>query len=298
MNPELLQLSSVLIDIPRGKQEKFTEHARRGELVLLTKKKAVSRQYYTALATYQQRILRIIAIGQSVRRSILLGHAAASVLGMWTANPNNVIGLSTPSGKHPKKENWPHGCEYRKRTLDPRVIEVVMGIHVTDPLETWLEIAREQGFVGALVAADWLLRNGYTRKHLHTRLQQSGRFVGIKHARKSLECATYGPESPWESYARALLIEAGIIDVRTQFRIGKFEVDLLIADWLVIEIDGDMKYAENATRAIIAERKREKWIRNQGYEILRYSPTDLIREPQRFLREIRAALLRKAAMSA
>ncbi|WIM70426.1 hypothetical protein [Corynebacterium suedekumii] len=65
-----------------------------------------------------------------------------------------------------------------------------------------------------------------------------------------------------------------------------YRVDLLINGWLVVEVDGEMKYrgafGVTPDEAIRRERRREKEIQNLGYVVLRISAADL-RDPAGFL---------------
>ena len=68
-------------------------------------------------------------------------------------------------------------------------------------------------------------------------------------------------------------------------------VDLLIDGWLVIEIDGLVKYDDTtygpAQEALLNEKKRADRIGNAGFPILRFSPSYLERHPDKFIATVR-----------
>ena len=99
-------------------------------------------------------------------------------------------------------------------------------------------------------------------------------------------------QSPYESYARALLICAGLAP-STQAPIGPYLVDLLIGR-VVIEVDGEVKYDDTTYRPLAEtlrrEREREVQIQNSGYVVRRVKPADLLRDPDGFVAGVITAL--------
>ncbi|WP_442891877.1 DUF559 domain-containing protein [Corynebacterium sp. Marseille-Q4381] len=90
---------------------------------------------------------------------------------------------------------------------------------------------------------------------------------------------------------RALLIAAGILGTEAQVEVRGYRVDLLIDGWLVIEIDGNVKYKDpDAERVRQAEFLRQKRLSNEGYYFLRYTPEDIRRSPRSFVDEVKSTL--------
>ena len=111
---------------------------------------------------------------------------------------------------------------------------------------------------------------------------QSGRYA---------EHAIANSGSAYESLARGLLIEAGIGPVVAQAQIERYFADLLVQGWLIIEIDGEIKYErDNAGEVWKKEFSRQKRIGNKGYVILRFESKLLREQPHVFIAEVRAAL--------
>lgn len=96
--------------------------------------------------------------------------------------------------------------------------------------------------------------------------------------------------SPYESYARALLVQAGFGSWQVNARIAVpqkiYFVDLLRGR-LVVETVGAQKYDGTTfaptDTAIREEREREKHLQNAGYLVVRVSPEQLRENAAEFL---------------
>lgn len=58
--------------------------------------------------------------------------------------------------------------------------------------------------------------------------------------------------------------------------IGKYRPDFLFDDFLIVEIDGKSKYAENTAAVLLRERDRERELTNMGYVFFRVYPEDVM----------------------
>lgn len=273
------------------------ERLETGELVRLSSGVAVPASIINGLPRYQRQWARSFCVGMGARAAVVTGRAAAHLLGMWTVNaPMPEVRLLA---KHPPpKPKQQPGVRYVRAPLRPD--EVVHGQHMntTTPYRTFLEIAREAGFVHALVAADWLLYSGtMVPAQLEHMMCINPRFHGIGAARRAVSCATLGPESAPESYARAILLDAGFRNVLPNVWIEKtrYRVDLLLEDVLIIEIDGRVKYeggGVDTADVLLREKRRADTLRNLGYELIRFPPNELARDPTAFLSTVHSALNR------
>ena len=70
--------------------------------------------------------------------------------------------------------------------------------------------------------------------------------------------------------------------VKAQYVIENYRADLVINGWLVIEIDGNVKYRHEVEEVIRAEHRRQQDILNKGYIVLRFSPEQLSARPDYF----------------
>ncbi|WKK60942.1 hypothetical protein QYQ98_07860 [Corynebacterium sp. P3-F1] len=243
---------------------------------------------FTALPYHEKRYLLAYAAARSSTGSVLVARSAARIWNMWViATSTETIELALKSGKASPSRANSERYTYRYGTLSDSDITTVHGVSVTSAIRTFVDIARYHGFAEGLVAADCLLNNGFTRNEIRQYIEAMGRKKGIATVRRCLEHAIDRSESPYESYARALLIEAGIDDITAQFQIGRFRPDLCIGGWLLIEIDGRKKYeGEDGQKLAYKDLMRQREIENQGYVFRRVSPEFLLKYPDKFVDDI------------
>lgn len=292
------ELLGMLVDV-RGASRGNRELLRRladGELRALTDVKAMVNSNYRALRFHEKRWIHAVAVGKSRPRAILSGRSAARVLGMWVVSTSaESVELVLPSGGVPKKAKWAEGTSFYKGAPAPsEVVTGYAGIAVTDYVKTAFDIATRHGFAEGLVAFDWLLKHGKTtKKQLAARIQALRGSKGVKVLREVLTYAVDNSESPYESYARALLILGGVTGIRTQIRIGPFRVDMLIGK-LAVEVDGEEKFDgvtyKPLDQTLREERERTVYIQNNGFVVRRTQPNELLRDPDGFVRMIKTAL--------
>ena len=86
---------------------------------------------------------------------------------------------------------------------------------------------------------------------------------------------------------RVILLEHGI-EPELQMWIGKYRVDLLWGK-VIIEVDGYMKYEDKPHDQLMEQMKRENWLKEQSYEVVRIYPSDILRDPDACIARIRQA---------
>lgn len=267
---------------------------RQGELVELSSRFALPRELYSALEPYEQKWITVAAVAAGAPKAVLCGRSAARLLGMWVVPPaKEKVELMLPSGALPPKSKWAPGVAYYRDGFLADTFAEVHGLHMTTYLRTALDIAARHGFLEGLVAVDWLLGHGVvTRNQLQLEVQRMRGRKGVGSVREVVRHAIDCSESPYESYARGLLIEAGL-DVRAQVQIGNFRVDLLVGR-VIVEVDGRGKYDgvtyKPLDETLRSERERENQLQDRGYLVRRVSPQELRRDPQGFVERIRRAL--------
>ncbi|UBI09205.1 endonuclease domain-containing protein [Corynebacterium coyleae] len=274
--------------------------------------KVASRRYvrleaWNALRPYEREYLRCYAAGSSAHRSVLVSRSAARLLNMWTIpDGKEVIELAQTHGTPPSTKDWPDGLRYRHMRIPESDVYCIhrtdcigadRKIQVTSPERTAIDIARFHGVRQGTVAMDWLLSFGTLqekRRRWETIQAKIARLKGkrgIANARRALELASPWSESPYETLLRVILHENGI-EVEMQLWIGPdFRVDLIWGN-LVIEIDGLDKFENKPHDAVLSQLKRETWIREQGYEVIRFFTREILRNPEECLRRIREAKAR------
>lgn len=243
----------------------------------LTPEVVVHREYFAAQPRWMQHKLRAIAAGMSTYRAVLVGKAAASVAGIPVLS-DGPIELCLPGGvKAPSPKCWPEGVIYRNWVLADDDWTVHNGIRVTLGRRTVLDIARTGTLADALAAMDYSLHTHQTtRNELEEQLGKYKRMPGLRRARYALGHASQIAESPLESWARAQLIEAGIMGFELQVVISGYRVDMLLDGWLVIEVDGMSKYIEyGEERKWDKEKQRNDALLAAGYAVIHVMRKDL-----------------------
>ncbi len=266
-------------------------------MVAVSASRAMCAEMYATLSSHERRWLRAAAVAQSHPKAVVTGRAAARLTNMWVvATSEETVELMLPSGGVPQRSRWSEGVSYHRGALAPHeigYIEAYGGFAVTMPIRTAIDIATRHGFAEGLVAFDWLLASRTTtRDELEATVDAMRGKKGVAVVRKALAHAVANSQSPYESYARALLICAGLAP-STQAPIGPYLVDLLIGR-VVIEVDGEVKYDDATYRPLAEtlrrEREREVQIQNSGYVVRRVKPADLLRDPDGFVAGVITAL--------
>lgn len=270
-----------------------------GELIRLTSRYAINSEYYSALPYYQRHLFDIVAFGRSAHRSVLVERSAAQLLGLWTLSSRNAqVVLARQSRTVPPRRQWASKVMYRKMWLPASDIMECFGLRCTSVARTCIDVARLATFEEGLMAVDSALHKRLVGlDELRSMLTAMGRVKGAAQARKVVAYATALAESPFESYARGMLIAERLgkkLVVQPELQ-GGYRPDMLLDDKVVVEIDGAVKYdgatyGKSSEAVIRAERQREKYLQNLGYIVLRYSPRDLLQNREQVLSEVRGAL--------
>lgn len=213
------------------------------------------------------------------------------------------VHTTTPmSGRH-----TPRTVRHKGR-LDPADRTEINGIAVTTLARTACDVARSGSFAQALTALDGALRLGVSREDLEAVTGRLANCKGISRLRQTLPLADGLSESVGESFARALILQMpDVPPPRLQVPINdgpEFvgRVDFLIAGRVVVEFDGFVKYDRAGGGAppanvVFAEKKREDWLRDLGYEVVRLTWEDLL-HPARAHAKIRRGLRRAGLLAA
>lgn len=288
-------IRNQLVDV-RGCVEPGTQRRQallQGGLKRLSTSHAMDTTAFDALRIHQQHWARAYCVGLSVREAAITGRASAYLNDMWVANtPLEPVALAA---RHvPPRSQWPDGVQYIKARLAEKDLVRGTAMSTTSPLRTFLDVARLDGAAHALVIADWLVKRGkFTSAQLQTLVELQPTFPGKVAARFAAQHASPRPDSAPEAYARGLLLAAGITDVQANVWVldGKYRVDLLINGWLIVEIDGGVKY-DGTTYGktddeLRKEKRRQDEIENDRFKVLRFSPRYLEQRPAEFLTTVR-----------
>lgn len=261
-----------------------------GALLPLAPEIAVDAVAYRKLPPWRRAEVRARAFGLAADRAVLCSLSAARVLGIEVLSWDDTVELGYVDSDRtpPKSQRAPRTRYYGSRVPRSEVL-VVDGLRVTGVERTLVDIARRHGVVEGVVAIDSALRRfpGLSVQRLLAAGERL-RVHGIAKYRRAVQLCDEKSESPKESQARALLHLAelpGVKKVRTQARITaggrQIRVDLLLDEWLVIEVDGQVKYdgvtyGKPTDQVLREERQREKALQNLGYTVLRIGHAEMI----------------------
>lgn len=261
-----------------------------GTFTLLSRDKAVETEIFNNLQRHEQAFVRAYAVGLGAHRAILTGFSAARMHNMWVAgHASEPVELG--SRKKPPRKQWNPGTVYRQVRIPEEEIMAFRGIRTPKLFRILVEIARFNEFPDVLVAADYLRLEGMEVEEMRKELAMLGRFRGKDAVRRAIEHSIPNSDSPYEPYARGILIEEGFPVIgQASLCDDTYSGDILVGGKTVVEVDGDIKYSGKygpTDEVLRKEKKRENRIRNTGKSVLRYSAKEVLTERARFIREVR-----------
>ena len=295
--PQKLPLvtTATLRDSGRSREQVRTL-VRRGVLVRIGRGvyvRAVTATAFTALPGGEH-VLRAAATVVRAGRGAVLSHRSAAIMhgidligrfgGPVTMTVDAASGRRGNAGIH----------LYTTPLLADQVTDK-FGLPVTTVARTVIDLARTLPFAEGVAAADCAIRKRMTsRRELRAVLAVSRQRLGTRQARRVVEFANGNAESALESIARVGFRDCGLpapalqvwIPGPTGDVIGR--VDFYWEKYKTIaEVDGAMKY-EDPARAK-AQLRRDKRLREAGYQVVHFDWTEITTNPQQVAASIRAA---------
>lgn len=189
----------------------------------------------------------------------------------------------------------------KNTAIDDDEVMQVDGLSVTTPSRTVSDLARTQPFEWGVIICDAALRLGIPEDDIRASLARHPRLRGRSRATAVLAFVDRRSESPAESMSRVSMSKAGIPAPELQLEIFNDSGEFVARPdftWpelgLVGEVDGKLKYGQllrpgqSAEAAIMAEKKREEMVRQQGFWVVRWD-WETASDPTRL-----GALLRRA----
>jgi hypothetical protein len=251
-----------------------------------------------------QRMLRLAAaLAISGAGAVGSHHDAAVVHGLALLDrpPADLVAVSRAPGLAGTRTGRA-GVLLHIAKLPPRHVTVADGVPVTTVARTVIDLARTMPFRSGVVVADSALHDGKTSAaELYAVIDDCPRWPGIGKARLVAAFSHPLAESPFESIARVAFRDGGLPPPVLQARIcgdrGRMigRVDFLWAEHgTIAETDGAMKYAD-PDRAR-QQLRRDAQLRQAGYEVVHITWPELLSDPDRVIRSIRAAFARHAAL--
>lgn len=226
----------------------------------------------------------------SRRRAVIGGLAAAALHGSKWVEHGLCVDLY-----HDNRHRLP-GLTARAEQLGDDEICTVAGIPVTTPSRTALDLACWHPLVKAVASIDALARaTDLMIAEVGSLAERQYGRRGIVRARRAIELADAGAQSPKESWLRTLLVEAGLPRPQTQIPIhdgfGKaiFYLDM---GWpalkVAVEYDGDHHRTRRSQYSY--DIRRLEMLQRRGWTVIRVTAED---SPDDVLRRVRDALARR-----
>ena len=256
----------------------------------------VTEAQWHAMRRHEQAFLRCYAAGLAAPRAVLVGRSAARVANMWVLPTDaEEVELALGGGASPSTSQWPKGVTYRRFTVPDMDLATFRGARLTMPVRTAVDVARLHGVRHGVVAMDGLMHGiprgnrREVRDALHAVIRRLAGKHGIARAREAFTLSSVVSDSPFESLFRVMLAEHGIV-AQEQMWIGDYRVDLLW-DNLIIEIDGHLKYADVPHEVLMRQLARENWLKEQGYEVIRLFPAEILKDETACIKRVMGAKL-------
>lgn len=229
-------------------------------------------------------------------------HSAAQLLGLnlLKAPPAGTVTLTVPPGTrvtdHARSRVICHMA-----ALPDEHLTTLYGVPATTAARTVVDIARAATFMEGVVVADSALYERHASKtELRRVLLRCDRWPGISQARRVVAFADGLAESVLESCARVVFHEQGLPAPELQVHIsGRDRTVIARVDFfwrrhgVIAEADGLLKY-DSGERAI-AELKRDRLLREAGYEVIHFTWQELFSDPVRVTGRIREAFANRGS---
>jgi very-short-patch-repair endonuclease len=254
--------------------------------------------------------MRLNAMGDAGR------HAAHVLAALQVAGPNAAASRWSAAVLHglPTPEQVSHGVSLvapmgsrRQRNgmsvavadLPPSHIEG-RALRLTSVARTVVDVGRHASFIDAVMVADAALyRRMVSKEELLEMVEFQRQWPGVTQARDVVAFADARAESPLESRSRVRMHEVGLPQSELQVEIldqaGRLigRADFCWPSHRTLgEVDGKVKYASGDPKILFDEKRREDALRDQGWELVRWTSGDVEGTFWAVERRLRAAFTR------
>jgi hypothetical protein len=239
------------------------------------------------------------ATATRTHKGVASHHSAARIHGLDLLRKpaDGTVTVTVPPGTRNGPSSRAGVIHHAAELPDEHVIRLY-GVPVTTAARTVADIARTSTFMEGVVVADSALRERHASKtEIRRVLASCERWPGISKARDVFNFANPMAESVLESCARVSFRDQGLPAPELQVSIiGRTHTVIARVDflwrgsWTVAEADGLLKY--NGRADAIAELKRDRLLREAGYEVVHFTWKELFTEPARVATRIRETFAR------
>ncbi len=222
-------------------------------------------------------------------------------LSLLTKPSDGTVTITVPPGKR----SGPYGRANVIRhaaEVPPDHVMTLFGVRATSPARTVIDIARTSQFMAGVVVADSAIHQLLASKSELSRVMKTcSGWPGIGQARRVVDFANGLAESVFESCARVVFDEHGLPPPKLQVALSGVDggvvarVDFFWPRYgVAAESDGLLKYTDG--NKAIAELKRDRLLREAGFEVVHFTWEELFHHPERVIARIRAAFARSARL--
>ena len=240
--------------------------------------------------------LEVVAVTSKIRKGVASHQSAALMHGLDLLRKpaEGAVTLTVPPGSRAGSYDRARVVRHAAQVPDSHVTKLY-GQAVTTAARTVVDIARTATFMEGVVVADSALHQRHASKtDLRRVLAFCEHWRGIDQARQVVAFADTLAESVLESCARVFFREQALPAPALQLNIiGPAGYFIARADfcwtqyWTVAEADGLLKY--NDREDAIAQLKRDRLLREAGYDVVHFTWQELFSDPARVAARIRAA---------
>lgn len=268
-------------------QKAISRAVKQKKLLPLRRSIYVETERWNSLYPSEKHLVQMQALAQ-LSNYVFTHESAALALGLpLLAVPQNIQVQALPASR-----GRVVGVQKHYYGQAPEIVKV-MGLRVTSPAQTLVDCSKKLSPVAALCIADGALHRQILTQQQAQSALLSAQGRGVRSCRRVAELMSPLAESPGETLTRFALVQAGF-DFIEQFWVytsaGNFRADFVIRGFkLIIEFDGDVKYSNNVGQALLAERKRERALQNEGWTIVRLEWKD-VQDSDRVAEMVRTAL--------
>ena len=235
----------------------------------------VSRGQYVWSALRKDIELELRAVADRLPREAAFSGATAAWIHGLDFDPVDPIEVTVPRIVPVRARV---GVRLRRASLHEDDVVVHRGFRSTSPMRTVCDLASRRDRVESVVAIDMALHAGLVATDALAReVDRRAGTKGVRLLKRAVSLADAKAESPMETRVRVQLVAARLPIPTVQAELhdvhGTFlaRVDLLYADArLVIEFDG-----QNHRDRLAADVKRQNALVNAGYQVLRFTASDV-----------------------
>jgi hypothetical protein len=248
-----------------------------------------------------RQLLELAAAVAGVGPQAIVSHESAAYLHSidLLARPDHAASLTYPAQRGGTARA---GIRLHAATVPAEQITTVVGLPVTTPARTAVDLARTLEFRAGVVTADSALhRKLATKPELQAVLATCPRWRGARRASEVIEFADGRSESPLESIARVAFSDCGLPRPELQVWLGGTTEPIGRVDFYwrkyrtIAEVDGALKYdGPDGPGRARQQLRRDMLLREDGFEVVHFTWDQVNDTPERVAASIRAAFQRGA----